>query len=67
LTIRILRAGYVVENENRAVAMTEAPEKIDQFHAPESTLELWNNADILEEQGCVNDSQAQRPGIVGIA
>lgn len=31
LTIRILRAGYVIENENRAVAMTEAPEHIRQF------------------------------------
>jgi cellulose synthase/poly-beta-1,6-N-acetylglucosamine synthase-like glycosyltransferase/spore germination protein YaaH/peptidoglycan/xylan/chitin deacetylase (PgdA/CDA1 family) len=31
LTIRILRAGYTVENENRAVAMTEAPERLKQF------------------------------------
>ena len=31
LTIRILKAGYVVENENRAIAMTEAPEKLKQF------------------------------------
>jgi len=31
LTIRILKAGYVVENENKAIAMTEAPEKIKQF------------------------------------
>lgn len=31
LTIRILRAGYLVENENKAIAMTEAPEKIKQF------------------------------------
>ena len=31
LTIRILKTGYVIENENRAVAMTEAPEKLKQF------------------------------------
>ena len=31
LTIRILKAGYVIENENNAVAMTEAPEKVKQF------------------------------------
>jgi cellulose synthase/poly-beta-1,6-N-acetylglucosamine synthase-like glycosyltransferase len=31
LTIRILRAGYIVTNENKAIAMTEAPEKIMQF------------------------------------
>ena len=31
LTIRILRSGYIIENENRAVAVTEAPEKIKQF------------------------------------
>lgn len=31
LTIRILRAGYRVENEDGAVALTEAPEKLTQF------------------------------------
>nr|MBP7473089.1 glycosyltransferase [Prevotella sp.] len=31
LTIRICKAGYIIENENRAVAMTEAPEHIKQF------------------------------------
>jgi cellulose synthase/poly-beta-1,6-N-acetylglucosamine synthase-like glycosyltransferase/spore germination protein YaaH/peptidoglycan/xylan/chitin deacetylase (PgdA/CDA1 family) len=31
LTIRVLKAGYRVENENKAVALTEAPEKIGQF------------------------------------
>ncbi|MFL5742192.1 MAG: glycosyltransferase [Flavisolibacter sp.] len=31
LTIRIIRAGYVVENENDALAFTEAPEKTRQF------------------------------------
>lgn len=31
LTIRILKAGYVIENENKAIAMTEAPEKLKQF------------------------------------
>jgi len=31
LTMRILRAGYVIENENKAIAMTEAPERTKQF------------------------------------
>lgn len=31
LTIRILRAGYVIENENHAIALTEAPENLKQF------------------------------------
>jgi cellulose synthase/poly-beta-1,6-N-acetylglucosamine synthase-like glycosyltransferase len=31
LTIRILKAGYVVANEPRAIAYTEAPETIKQF------------------------------------
>lgn len=31
LTIRILRAGYLIENENHAVALTEAPENLRQF------------------------------------
>lgn len=31
LTMRILRAGYVVRNENNAIALTEAPETISMF------------------------------------
>src|SRR5206468_7257806 len=31
LTVRIIRAGYIVENENNALAFTEAPEKLRQF------------------------------------
>lgn len=31
LTIRIIRAGYSVVNENKAIAMTEAPESVKQF------------------------------------
>ncbi|MCW3109684.1 MAG: glycosyltransferase, partial [Segetibacter sp.] len=31
LTIRILKLGYLVENENAAIAMTEAPESVQQF------------------------------------
>jgi peptidoglycan-N-acetylglucosamine deacetylase len=31
LTIRILRAGYLVKNENEAIALTEAPETLKQF------------------------------------
>jgi len=31
LTVRILRCGYIVENDNRAIAMTEAPETLKMF------------------------------------
>jgi len=31
LTVRILRAGYIVDNEPKAIAYTEAPEKLNQF------------------------------------
>jgi peptidoglycan-N-acetylglucosamine deacetylase len=31
LTIRILRCGYKIENENGAIALTEAPETLQQF------------------------------------
>ncbi|KFF12995.1 glycosyl transferase family 2 [Chryseobacterium soli] len=31
ITVKILRKGYTVANENRAVAITEAPESVQQF------------------------------------
>jgi cellulose synthase/poly-beta-1,6-N-acetylglucosamine synthase-like glycosyltransferase/spore germination protein YaaH/peptidoglycan/xylan/chitin deacetylase (PgdA/CDA1 family) len=31
LTIRIIRSGYIIKNENSALAFTEAPEKAGQF------------------------------------
>jgi len=31
LTVRILRCGYLVKNDNKAIAMTEAPESIKMF------------------------------------
>lgn len=31
ITVKILKAGYTVANENRAVAVTEAPETVKQF------------------------------------
>jgi len=31
LTIRILRAGYQIKNENKAIALTEAPETLKMF------------------------------------
>ena len=31
LTMRLLRNGYIVANENKAIAMTEAPEDLKQF------------------------------------
>jgi cellulose synthase/poly-beta-1,6-N-acetylglucosamine synthase-like glycosyltransferase/spore germination protein YaaH/peptidoglycan/xylan/chitin deacetylase (PgdA/CDA1 family) len=31
LTIRIIREGYIIENENDALAFTEAPERLKQF------------------------------------
>lgn len=53
LTIRILRAGYIIENENRAIAMTEAPEKIKQFVKQRTRWSFgvmqtfWKNRDTL--------------------
>ena len=29
--MRIIEAGYIIENENEAVALTEAPERLSQF------------------------------------
>lgn len=31
ITVKILKAGYTVANENRAIAVTEAPETVKQF------------------------------------
>ena len=31
LTVRILRCGYIIDNENSAIAMTEAPETLKMF------------------------------------
>ena len=31
LTMRMLRAGYLIKNENKAIALTEAPETLGQF------------------------------------
>ncbi len=31
LTMRMLRAGYLIKNENKAIALTEAPETLRQF------------------------------------
>lgn len=31
LTVRILRCGYIIDNDNRAIAMTEAPETLKMF------------------------------------
>jgi cellulose synthase/poly-beta-1,6-N-acetylglucosamine synthase-like glycosyltransferase/spore germination protein YaaH/peptidoglycan/xylan/chitin deacetylase (PgdA/CDA1 family) len=53
LTIRILRCGYVVENDNRAIAMTEAPETLKQFFKQRFRWSygvmqtFWKNRDAL--------------------
>ena len=53
LTIRILRCGYVVENDNTAVAMTEAPETLKQFFKQRFRWSygvmqtFWKNRDAL--------------------
>ncbi len=53
LTIRITRAGYRVDNENRAVALTEAPEKVRQFVKQRTRWSFgimqtfWKNRDAL--------------------
>lgn len=53
LTIRILRNGYNVENENKAIAMTEAPETLKMFFKQRFRWSFgvmqtfWKNRDAL--------------------
>jgi peptidoglycan-N-acetylglucosamine deacetylase len=53
LTIRILRCGYIVENDNGAIAMTEAPETLKQFFKQRFRWSygvmqtFWKNRDAL--------------------
>lgn len=53
LTIRILKAGYVIENENHAIALTEAPETLKQFVKQRTRWcfgimqTFWKNRDAL--------------------
>jgi len=53
LTVRILRCGYVIDNDNRAIAMTEAPETLKQFFKQRFRWSygvmqtFWKNRDAL--------------------
>lgn len=53
LTIRILRLGYTIENENNAIALTEAPESVKQFMKQRSRWSFgvmqtfWKHRDAL--------------------
>ncbi len=53
LTIRIIRCGYVVENENQAIALTEAPETLKMFFKQRFRWNFgvmqtfWKNRDAL--------------------
>jgi cellulose synthase/poly-beta-1,6-N-acetylglucosamine synthase-like glycosyltransferase/spore germination protein YaaH/peptidoglycan/xylan/chitin deacetylase (PgdA/CDA1 family) len=53
LTVRILRYGYIIENDNRAIAMTEAPETLKQFFKQRFRWSygvmqtFWKNRDAL--------------------
>ncbi|MES1159371.1 MAG: polysaccharide deacetylase family protein, partial [Bacteroidota bacterium] len=53
LTVRILRCGYIVENDNRAIAMTEAPETLrmlmkQRFRWSYGVMQtFWKNRDAL--------------------
>ncbi|HTQ28982.1 MAG TPA: polysaccharide deacetylase family protein [Puia sp.] len=53
LTIRILRCGYTIENENKAIAMTEAPETLNMFFKQRFRWTFgvmqtfWKNRDLL--------------------
>jgi cellulose synthase/poly-beta-1,6-N-acetylglucosamine synthase-like glycosyltransferase/peptidoglycan/xylan/chitin deacetylase (PgdA/CDA1 family) len=53
LTVRILRCGYIIENDNRAVAMTEAPETLrmlmkQRFRWSYGVMQtFWKNRDAL--------------------
>ena len=53
LTVRILRCGYIIENDNRAIAMTEAPETLrmlmkQRFRWSYGVMQtFWKNRDAL--------------------
>ena len=53
LSIRILRCGYIIENENKAIAMTEAPETLKMFFKQRFRWNFgvmqtfWKNRDAL--------------------
>ncbi len=53
LTVRILRCGYIIENDNRAIAMTEAPETLRMFFKQRFRWNFgvmqtfWKNRDAL--------------------
>ncbi len=53
LTIRLLRCDYIVENENNAIAMTEAPETVKMFIKQRFRWSFgvmqtfWKNRDML--------------------
>jgi len=53
LTIRILRCGYIIENDNTAIAWTEAPETLKQFFKQRFRWSygvmqtFWKNRDAL--------------------
>jgi peptidoglycan-N-acetylglucosamine deacetylase len=53
LTIRILRCGYSIDNENKAVALTEAPETLSMFIKQRFRWvfgvmqTFWKNRDLL--------------------
>jgi peptidoglycan-N-acetylglucosamine deacetylase len=57
LTMRMLRAGYVIRNENRAIALTEAPETLGQFLKQRFRWSFgimqsfWKNRDALLAKG----------------
>ncbi len=53
LTIRMLRCNYIIENENNAIAMTEAPETVKMFIKQRFRWSFgvmqtfWKNRDML--------------------
>jgi cellulose synthase/poly-beta-1,6-N-acetylglucosamine synthase-like glycosyltransferase/spore germination protein YaaH/peptidoglycan/xylan/chitin deacetylase (PgdA/CDA1 family) len=53
LTIRLLRCNYIIENENNAIAMTEAPETVKMFVKQRFRWSFgvmqtfWKNRDML--------------------
>ena len=51
LTIRMLRCNYIIENENNAIAMTEAPETVKMFIKQRFRWSFGVYADFLEKQG----------------
>lgn len=63
LTIRILKAGYRIDNENSAVALTEAPEKIGQFMRQRTRWSFGVMQTFWKHRGALMDAHYKALGL----